>query len=84
MAGGTGNENYKGDRKLIAYQLGELNVAIGKLEHEVVNMKVDIVKKIGEVKIEAARRAGIVGALSGLASSILVVVGALVAIFKKG
>jgi len=81
---GPGNENYKGDKKLIAYQLADLNEAIGKLEDEVGSMKVDIVEKIGEVKIEVARRAGLVGGLSGLASSIVVMVASLVAIFKKG
>lgn len=90
----TENANYKGDRKLIAFQLEEMNQALARVEdgltqmriehvNNMTNLKVELLGKINEVEIAAARRAGITGALSGLISSAAVAVASLVAIFKK-
>jgi hypothetical protein len=90
-----GNANYKRDEKLIAYQLDDLNTAIGCLEDQMSDVRIEIVKELADlaakmteridaVTLEAAKAGRLSGALTSLGVSITVSVASFIAVFKKG
>jgi len=89
------DNNWGSNKKLVVYQISELNEAVGSLEDKVNDWITDLSDKMNEqnvtlienlkdLEIKMTRKSAVAGAITGLGSSCVVAAASLVAIFKKG